>query len=290
LSDKFPVMLASPNKFIDRIKFPAYVQTKMDGMRANIVCKDNNTIVYSRNGKPMEMFQRFQHTIPNDHVVDGEFILFDNNGQLLDRKTGNGILHKAVVGTISEEEVSMIKMVVWDIIPVKEWSKGRYDLPYDHRLKRLKVGLNTDYFILIDTHTVKNMEEVEKIYAKKIKEGQEGLIIKNIDSPWEGKRSKHMIKMKEVLEIDLKIIDWIEGEGKYVGMLGKFICENKDHTISVGVGTGYSDEQRKNYTRDDVGKICSVKYNAVISSRTRDTKSLFLPVFVEFRPDKDEPE
>ncbi len=290
MSDKFPVMLASPNKFIDRIKFPAYVQTKMDGMRANIVCKDNNTIVYSRNGKPMEMFQRFQHSIPNNTIVDGEFILFNSKRQVLDRKTGNGILHKAVVGTISKDEVSMIKMVVWDIIPYKDWQSGHYDLSYDKRLKKLKAGLNTDLFTMIDTATVKDMEAVEKIYAKKIKEGQEGLIIKNIDSPWEAKRSKHMIKMKEVLEIDLRIVDYVEGEGKYVGMLGKFVCENKDKSIRVGVGTGYSDEQRESYTRDDVGKICSVKYNAIISSRTKHTKSLFLPVFVEFRPDKDEPE
>ena len=54
MSDKFPVMLASPNKLIDRIIFPAFAQNKMDGMRALIVVKGDDVTVYSRNGKVME--------------------------------------------------------------------------------------------------------------------------------------------------------------------------------------------------------------------------------------------
>ncbi len=58
--------------------------------------------------------------------------------------------------------------------------------------------------------------------------------------------------------------------------------------LEVGVGTGYNDQQRKDYDKSYVGKICSVQYNEIITSRDRDTKSLFLPVFVEFRDDKEE--
>jgi len=286
--DKFPVMLASPNTFIDRIKFPAIVQTKMDGMRANIV-HEKETIVYSRNGKVMNLFDRFKNSIPKNHVLDGEFLVYKDN-KLLDRKTGNGILHKAVVGTISEEEAEMVKMVIWDIIPVDKWRDGFHDEPYHERLSKLQKLKRPELFQLIDTHHVDNINQVNELYYKKIKEGEEGLIIKNKDSPWEAKRSKHMIKMKEVLEMDLKIIDYVEGEGKYVGMLGKFICSNKDGSIIVGVGTGYSDEQRNLYNRSFIGHICTVKYNAIIESKSKSSRSLFLPVFVEMRPDKDEPE
>lgn len=283
---KFPVMLASPNKFIDRINFPAIVQTKMDGMRANIV-RENKTIVYSRNGKVMELFDRFRDSIPDNHVLDGEFLVY-KDGILLDRKTGNGILHKAVVGTISADEAAMVKMVVWDMIPLDKWKKGLDDTLYSERLEKLK-DLNKKLYTIIDTQYVDDMEQVNEIYYQKIKEGEEGIIVKNIDHPWEPKRSKGMIKMKEVLEIDLRIVDYVEGEGKYVGMLGKFVCENASRTINVGVGTGYSDEQRESFSKSDIGNVCTVKYNAIIESKTKTVRSLFLPVFVEMRPDKDEP-
>jgi hypothetical protein len=53
------------------------------------------------------------------------------------------------------------------------------------------------------------------------------------------------------------------------------------------VGSGFNDEHRKNYKHQDlVGKIVAVKYNARIKNKAGD-ESLFLPVFVELRQDKD---
>ena len=74
MTTKFPVMLASPNKMIDRINFPCIGQTKMDGMRALIVIKDNEPIVYSRNGKVMEgLGKHFEPMVAhNEMVYDGE--------------------------------------------------------------------------------------------------------------------------------------------------------------------------------------------------------------------------
>ena len=284
-------MLASPNKFMHRIHFPAIAQIKVDGMRANIIHTDGKTIVYSRNGKIMEMFGRFDKSTPPETVLDGEFIV-QIDGQTLDRKSGNGILHKAVVGTISKEETEMIKMIVFDLISYEHWQTGVYDKPYANRWKDTKIQakLHPELYEVVETFDVNNMSDVTKLYKKVIRKGEEGLVVKNADSSWENKRSKNMIKMKEVLEMDLKITEWVEGDGKYQGMLGKFMCTNKDGTIIVGVGTGYSDRQRMEYDKSLVGKICSVQYNEIITSRDKDTKSLFLPVFVEIRDDKDTPD
>jgi hypothetical protein len=35
-----------------------------------------------------------------------------------------------------------------------------------------------------------------------------------------------------------------------------------------------------------IGKIITVKYNAVVDDKRKDTKSLFLPIFLEIREDK----
>ena len=293
--EDFPCMLASPQKFLDRIKFPCIVQEKYDGMRCNIIKKEDKIYVYSRNGKLMNMHGQFDELLETklpDIALDGELLVYDTDAKLLDRKTGNGILHKAVVDTISKEEAGRIEMIAWDSITLEDWTKGYSDIKYVDRVAWTLISKNP-FIQSAPFKVVSAIEEVRWYYEKMIKQGKEGLILKNINHPWEDKRSRNCVKMKEVLDMDLRVVEVIEGEGKYTGMFGKFECENKDGTIKVGVGTGYSDEQRILYWRDRnvlVDKIIAVKYNSVITRKDKDVKSLFLPVFVEIRDDKDTPD
>ncbi len=293
MTDKFPVMLASPNKMIDRINFPCIGQTKMDGMRALIVVKDNEPIVYSRNGKVMEgLGKHFEPMVAhNEMVYDGELSVLDDDGKLLDRKSGNGILHKAVVGTISPEEIERVRITLWDIVSTHAWEDGYDATPYHARLRELKALPINDLFSVVETHTLDNMDQAQTLFEEMLAKGEEGIILKNNEHPWENKRSTQIVKMKEILEMDLKVIGYAEGTGKYVGMMGALQCENKDGSIKVDVGTGYNDAQRTDlWNKKDkvIGKIISVQYNAVIDRKDKDVKSLFLPVFVELRPDKGE--
>jgi hypothetical protein len=53
LIPEYPCMLCSPfeQKLVDKIKFPAYAQMKMDGMRFNAIVRDGKCEFRSRNGK-----------------------------------------------------------------------------------------------------------------------------------------------------------------------------------------------------------------------------------------------
>ncbi len=290
--DDFPVMLASPFKEIDRIQFPCIAQTKLDGMRANIIIKGGKVEVFSRNGKPMNLFGQFDvlaELVKLDMVLDGE-LLVKNGEQILDRKTGNGILHKAVVGTISEEEARNVSIVLWDAILLEGFEKGILKMEYVERLKLLKHIPKTKVHDLVETFEVANLDEAQALFKSMLAKGQEGIILKNKHHPWENKRSKHIVKMKEVIESDMKIIGFAEGTGKASGMLGALQCENNDGTIRVDVGTGFTDEQRKDiWARREhlLNTIVTIKHNGIITRKDSKTKSMFLPVFVELRPDKD---
>ena len=122
-----------------------------------------------------------------------------------------------------------------------------------------------------------------------LNDGQEGTILKDKTVGWSNSRSKLTVKFKEIKDIDLRVIGWNEGTGKNKGLLGALVCETEDGKIKVKVGTGFSDEQRKIYTKDFVlGKIVELEYNMRISSGgDRDHDSLFLPRFIELREDKD---
>jgi ATP-dependent DNA ligase len=92
--------------------------------------------------------------------------------------------------------------------------------------------------------------------------------------------------MKVELEADLLVTGWNFGTGKIAGLMGSVTCITADGGVEVGVGSGFNDEDRKMLPEDIVGKIITVKYNEVIQDKNKNTKSLFLPIFVELRLDK----
>ena len=298
-------MLASgyDQKLVDKIKFPAYVQLKLDGMRFNAIVKGEVVEYRSRNGKELTIPNKF-FDIPFitmskyygvDMVFDGELLVVDAAGKPVNRQTGNGILSKSIKGTMSEQEAESVRATLWDAITFEKFSEGVETEPYDIRMAKLSNAISDmrgqkkqlgHYVDLVWNKQVNDIYSAQKIFEKFLAEGQEGTILKSKDGIWEDKRSKTQIKFKGELECDLKVVDWEEGTGKNKGRLGALVCESNDGIIRVNVGSGYSDEQRDEYTKKVIGKIVTVKYNARIKDKSG-VESLFLPVFIELREDKD---
>jgi ATP-dependent DNA ligase len=304
----YPVMLASgyDQKLVDKIQFPAYVQLKLDGMRFNAIVRGEVVEYRSRNGKEL--------TIPNkvfdipfitmakfygeDMVFDGELLVVGVTGDPVNRQTGNGILSKSIKGTMGEEEATNVRATLWDAITFEKFSQGIDKEVYSARMDKLSKAMSYmrgqkgqigHYIEFVWNKQVNDIATAQKIFEKFLSEGQEGTILKSKDGIWEDKRSKTQIKFKGELECELKVVDWEEGTGKNVGRLGALVCESSDGVIRVNVGSGYSDEQRDEYTKKVIGKIITVKYNARIKDRSG-VESLFLPVFIELREDKDKAE
>jgi len=311
--DKYPCMLCSSydSKNFKHIKYPAIVQLKSDGMRANIIMNPNGNVeVRSRNGKEIELLGHFDEFVrsifyskPNSGdidqfrgaVIDGELVVLDENlDEVLDRKTGNGILNKAVRGKISPEEASRVRLIAWDMIPLDDFKSLKSDIPYfdrlsvfEERMTEVTNTLETRPLIAIqETKMVDTLEQAGILFQRALDEGEEGIIIKNGDAPWEDKRSKYQVKMKAELEADLLVTEWNEGTGRIEGKMGSVTCVTKDGMLEVNVGSGFNDEDREMVAEDIVGKIITVKYNEVIQDKKKDKKSLFLPIFLEVRLDK----
>jgi ATP-dependent DNA ligase len=290
----YPCMLASQyeQKLIDKIQWPAMVQLKMDGMRFNAIVRDGQCEFKSRNGKTIDLLDNLEKEFVKlsngvDTVFDGELIIKDA-GLTLNRQTGNGILNKASKGTMSDFEAAMVYATIWDVIPYMYFIDGHCPTPYKDRFAKFKWGIDFPKKIeLVPSIIVENIDEAQAKFKEYYDQGEEGIILKDMHAPWENKRSKALIKFKGELECDLKIVDVEDGTGKYIGMLGALVCESEDGVIKVNVGSGFSDEDRKKIKKQDVlGKVVAVKYNARIRSKHQD-ESLFLPIYVEIRSDKD---
>jgi hypothetical protein len=300
LIPEYPCMLCSPfeQKLIDKINFPAYAQMKMDGMRFNAIVRDGKCEFRSRNGKEILLLgnleQEFISLAGNvDCVFDGELlVMLEGDYQFADRQTGNGILNKANKGTISAEEASMVHASVWDLIPYVMFETGYCATPYSKRFSTLEAIVNKQSskdkkIWIVSSSIVETIEQAQEIFQEYLSLGHEGIILKDGSGVWEDKRSKTQIKFKGELECDLKIVAVEEGKGKAVGMLGAIICESADGVVKVNVGSGFTDAHRKQYWKENlIDKIVAVKYNSRIKNKLGE-ESLFLPVFIELRDDKD---
>lgn len=292
LVPEYPVMLCSPfeQKLVDKVKFPAAVQLKMDGMRFNAIVRNGKCEFRSRNGKEIQLLGNLEQEFIDlagdiDCVFDGELLVKDK-GIILDRQTGNGILNKANKGTIKTDEASKVHAVLWDLIPYVSFVDGHCPTPYSIRFGSLQVMKLPKKLSLVEHTVVPDMAAATRLFEGYLADGQEGIILKDLSGEWEDKRSKTQIKFKGELECDLKIVSIEEGTGKYAGMLGAIQCESADGVVKVSVGSGFNDEQRKTLGKEIVGKIAAIKYNMRIKNKAGE-ESLFLPIVLEIRDDKE---
>ena len=139
----------------------------------------------------------------------------------------------------------------------------------------------------VDLDTAEGHDQMRRFANDAVANGFEGIMIKDIDAPYECKRSSFWMKWKPVITVDLNIVGFEEGTGRNEGRLGAIICEgiDNDRNIRVNVGSGLSDANRDEYwsARDKLlGDVIEVAADAVTQNQDG-TYSLRFPRFVRFR-------
>ena len=110
------------------------------------------------------------------------------------------------------------------------------------------------------------------------------------DVPYYCKRHNGLLKSKRFSNLDLEIVGYEAGEGKYEGMLGAFIVQFKDNTVKVG--SGLSDDQRKEFwdiKEDLIGRVIENKYKEITKDKVTKKESLQFPIFQQLREVGKEP-
>jgi hypothetical protein len=100
---------AFDKKLVDKIKFPALVQKKEDGMRFNAIVVNGSVDFRSRNGKEIALLGNLEEDFlalanGRNMVFDGE-LLVEVDGKIADRQTGNGFLNRINKSAIKMREM-----------------------------------------------------------------------------------------------------------------------------------------------------------------------------------------
>lgn len=248
---------------------------KLDGVRIWAIVNPDNEIEYiSRNGKPY----------PNFYVFDEDCIKIRN------KYFGNNVKTPFILdGEATTLQVDFQKQMQ-QVRRLKNADPSQFrfhvfDIPqnpnnFDHRYRQIRELIGNEYpFVSYVRHNrVKSKEHIEQLKEKMLIDGKEGIVLKKWDSPYDYKRNDDWCKVKCFVTGDFPVVGWEYGTGKYEKLMGKLIIDVDG--VKVGVGSGFSEKQRKLFM-DDCPTMIEVKY-----LRKTPDGSLYLPTFVCERGDK----
>ena len=266
-----------------------FISRKLNGTRTAFVGDKCMT----RQGKEYKgldhIISDLQKIVGTEMFVDGE-LLYKNKEGLSDSEAfqkGTGIAMS------KDNDKSELKLVIFDIFPLNEFWSGKSKESYSNRKKHLiELGekitaLGTDNLEIVQMcYEGYDHSEIWKWLDYAERHDWEGVIL-NLDTPYECKRTKNLIKVKRFKEIDLRCINInIATTGKYKGVMGSITCKYGDSTVDVG--SGFNDEKRIYYTdnpKEIIDHIISIKYKEETINKNGG-KSLQFPIFIDCRFDK----
>ena len=275
----------------------------VDGTYISISHKMNGTRCVYINGqmksRQNKLYNGLDHIVTDikklgleDFFIDGELV-YKNEEGLSD---SDAFQKGCSIAMSKDNDKSQLKLVVFDIFPKEEFlNLHTSKKTYKERRKDLDKLEES-----IIASNITNLSVVERLYEgtdhsqiwkwldyADIDMGWEGIII-NLDTPYECKRTKNLIKVKRFFEKDLRCIKVnIATTGKYKGIMGSITCNYFDNTVDVG--SGFNDSQREYFARhpeEIVGKIVSVKYKEETQNKDGG-KSLQFPVYMGILIDRD---
>lgn len=288
LITEFPYMRCSLMDKFKNIRFPAMIQIKADGTYRTFIKKGDNIQAFSRSGESYDHPKVYSALLNlPDGAYIGELICneVEGNNSTEIRYKSNGLLN-------SLTPPGNVTFYMWDYLTLEEFENGNSKTPYKERFEfvwRLTESLESDTLTVVRTRVIDNIEAANEYLNTWLKEGEEGAILKNCDAVFKNGTSTEQIKLKPEIEVEVRCIDFTEGNGKFKDTFGAIVFKTDDELIQ-GKVSGISDAERveifKNRSKY-LNKVFTVKATALTKSEDSDVYALMHPRFNGFREDKD---
>jgi DNA ligase-1 len=298
----FGTMLAHDGrKHEKKIRGVKMLDQKLDGVRLlTVIDKARGTVKqFTRNGLEntnfqsiIEKFEALLPHLPGSVVLDGEIISrnFQELMTQVNRKDG--------------VDTSDAKLALFDIIPLDDFTTGFSPKTQKERHDALCAlsGLLQEHCgqsvyvipkMTIDLDTEEGKVRFNEFNRETLAAGYEGVMLKDPDAPYEGKRSVAWLKLKPFITLDMTVSGAEEGEAgkQFEGTLGALIgeCIEDGKKVVSKVGSGFTPEQRDEiwaaYLRGEIkGQVFEAKADCLTKERDSDEVwSLRFPSFMRWR-------
>jgi DNA ligase-1 len=316
------------------------VEDKYDGIRAQAHCSGGEVRVFSRTRDEItESFPELPEalaSLPQDAILDGEIVAWSYDGPAPGRALPFSTLQQRLGRKQPSEKLIQqvpVAYLVFDVLyaggelllerPLREREKildALLGAPRNSQIVRPSVPgsqARLEFGDDISTPATQVMrapvflastpQELDQLFEAAQARGNEGLMIKDPESPYTpGRRGKSWLKLKrELATLDVVVTAVEYGHGKRIGVLSDYTFAVRDGEKLVNIGKAYSGltdveiaEMTKwflEHTIDDQGFrrvvepkiVLEVAFNNMMrSDRHESGYALRFPRIVRLRPDK----
>jgi len=204
-----------------------FMQPKLDGVRCVIQCDNSKITAYSRAGKE---WKNIDHILFNlkpwfalnqDIILDGELYnhdLKDNFEKIISlvRKTKPTEEHRL-------ESEKMVQFHCYDIIDET--------MSFAMRNEFIKQAVPRNHCVRhVETTQCYTEGDAKVFHQDNLDQGYEGSILRTNDT-YKCGRSWNLRKFKDFHDTEALIVDWVEGNGKRKGTIGKFMAQDEDGVL-----------------------------------------------------------
>ncbi|MFH1710894.1 MAG: ATP-dependent DNA ligase [Nanoarchaeota archaeon] len=298
---------------------PAAFEIKYDGFRM-LINKDKKGEIKIFTRRLEEVTKQFpevkeyvkKHVKGNNFIIDSEAVGFSPKTHKYRpfQEISQRIKRKYEIEKVQKE--LPVEINVFDVLYHE--GKSMINEPFSKRRALLEKIIKPEkYKIVIAKQIITdNEKKAEKFYQEALKEGEEGVMIKSLNSPYKpGARVGHMLKLKPAAnELDLVIVKAEYGTGKRGGWLTSYTvaCKRDHEFLEIGkVSTGLKEkksegmsfeemsEKIKKLVKSEKGREVEVKPEIVITVSYQDIQkspsyssgfALRFPRFTALREDR----
>lgn len=263
----FQVMLAKSLKdYENKIDWATgvIVQIKFNGFR----CVARREGLFTRKGEKYISVPHIEYGLSRffehypEAILDGELFNYDyrqflNKISELCRKTKN------VTDEDLKNSEQLIRYYVYDAVNfVAKPGAG-----YLQRKKPIDILLPdyTDYVRHVEDHVVHSRQELDAIYQTFLADEQEGAIVRILGVPYENKRSKYLLKYKPLDDMEITILDIMEGTGNWSGTGKVLRCKAADGRVFDATFKGNYEDCKQFFIDKNkwIGREVTIIYNGL---------------------------
>jgi len=234
---------------------PVYMQPKLDGVRC-IFTKDG---AFSRTGKRFMNVKHIEEEL-QDLFKDKPWLILD--GELYNHRLKDDF--EKIISLVrkqkptDEDRSEARRLTQYHVYDYVDGSS------FDYKKRQDNLTCSDIYCPSIhytETIRVATPAMIKVLHQKFLDKGYEGSIIR-LNGEYEQKRSKNLLKVKDFSDSEAKITGFVEGKGKRLGTIGKFIAVD-----SQGMQFGMPVMDKFKYLQDNfkemqtwIGKIATFTY------------------------------